>query len=62
MSKTEIRIVGIYEETYNRLKEKADKNGHKIIYLANKFIKKGLNDSELEEILKSKLSDDNNGK
>ena len=55
MSKTEIRIVGIYLETYNKLKEKADKNGHKIIYLANKFIKKGLNESELN-------NNDDNGK
>jgi hypothetical protein len=47
MSKIEFKTIGIYKETYDKLRKKADKNGHKIIYLANKFIEKGLNELEL---------------
>lgn len=40
------KTIAVYPETYNKLKETADKNGQIITFLASKFIDKGL--AELE--------------
>ena len=54
MSKTEFKTIGIYKKTYDKLRAKADKRGHKIIYLANKFIENGLTELELNDKKKEK--------
>ena len=54
MSKIEFKTIAIYKKTYDKLRKKADKRGHKIIYLANRFIENGLAELELNDNDKKK--------
>ena len=54
MSKTEFKTIAIYKETYDKLRKKADKRGHKIVYLANRFIENGLTELESNDNDKKK--------